>query len=81
MVNIREKKTGEQTYYYLEHSIREGRKVIKKEKYLGKDIPKDIERIKREFVVELYKDKCEQFKKSMSKPELIETLPLHLIEK
>ena len=57
MVNIREKKTGEQTYYYLEHSIREGSKIIKKEKYLGKEIPKDIEKIKRAFIIELYKEK------------------------
>ena len=57
MVNIREKKTGEQTYYYLEHSIREGNRVIKKEKYLGKEIPKDIDKIKRDFVVEIYKEK------------------------
>ena len=57
MVNIREKKIGEQTYYYLEHSVREGNKVIKKEKYLGKEIPKDIDKIKRAFVVELYKEK------------------------
>ena len=67
MVTIREKKTGEQTYYYLEHSVREGNKVIKKEKYLGKKIPKDIDKIKRQFVVELYKEKWfsdfEQIKK------------------
>ena len=67
MVTIREKKTGEQTYYYLEHSVREGNKVIKKEKYLGKEIPKDIDKIKRQFVIELYKEKWfsdfEQIKK------------------
>src|SRR3989344_4640733 len=57
MVNIREKKTGEQTYYYLEHSVRKGSKIIKKEKYLGKEIPKDIERIKRAFIIELYNKK------------------------
>ena len=57
MVTIREKKTGGQTYYYLEHSSREGSKVIKKEKYLGKEVPKDIEKIKKEFVIELYKEK------------------------
>jgi len=57
MVNLREKKTGQQTYYYLEHSIREGNKVIKKEKYLGKEVPKDLDKIKRMFVIELYKEK------------------------
>ncbi len=49
MVNIRKRVKGKQKYYYLESSIREGNKVIKKEKYLGKEIPKDIERIKEEF--------------------------------
>ncbi len=57
MVTIRQKKTGEQTYYYLEHSIREGNKVVKKEHYLGKEIPADIEKVKRTFVLELYKKK------------------------
>ena len=57
MVTIREKKIGEQTYYYLEHSIRDNKKIVKKEKYLGKEIPRDIERIKREFIIDLYKEK------------------------
>jgi len=75
MVNIREKKTGEQTYYYLEHSIREGSKIIKKEKYLGKEIPKDIEKIKRAFIIELYKEKWfndfEKIKSNYSKEQKI----------
>ena len=29
-------------YYYLKYSYRKGKKVITKEKYLGKTIPKDI---------------------------------------
>ena len=75
MVNIREKKTGEQTYYYLEHSVREGSKIIKKEKYLGKEIPKDIERIKRAFIIELYNKKWfndfENIKSNYSKEQKI----------
>ena len=31
--------------------------IMKKEKYLGKEIPKDIDKIKRDFVVEIYKEK------------------------
>ena len=34
------------TYYYLQHSFRKGKKIITKEKYLGKNIPKNIEIIK-----------------------------------
>src|SRR3989344_800839 len=75
MVNIREKKTGEQTYYYLEHSVRKGSKIIKKEKYLGKEIPKDIERIKRAFIIELYNKKWfndfENIKSNYSKEQKI----------
>lgn len=75
MVNIREKKTGEQTYYYLEHSVREGDKVIKKEKYLGKEIPKDIDKIMKEFIIELYKEKWfsdfEQIKKRYTQEQKI----------
>lgn len=78
MVNIREKKTGEQIYYYLEHSIREGNKIIKKERYLGKEIPPDIDKIKREFVVELYKEKWfsdfEQIKKKYVQEQKITPL-------
>jgi len=39
-------------YYYFKHSYREGRKVITVEKYLGKEIPKDIERIKQGLKME-----------------------------
>ena len=75
MVNIREKKIGETKYYYLEHSIREGSKVLKKEKYLGKEIPKDIDKIKKEFILDLYKGKWfsdfEKIKKNYSHEQKI----------
>jgi len=57
MVNIKKQIKGNQTYYYLEHSLREGKKVQKKQKYLGKELPKNLEDIKKEFISELYKDK------------------------
>jgi len=54
-------------YYYLEHSMRKGNKIVKKEKYLGKKIPKDIDKIKEEFSrelkIELYK-KLEKIKEN-----------------
>ena len=53
---IRRKFKGKKEYYYLEHSIRKGKKIIKKEKYLGTKIPKDIDKIKEEFSKELKKD-------------------------
>ncbi|MBU3897146.1 MAG: Fic family protein [Nanoarchaeota archaeon] len=57
MVTIRKRTTGNQTYYYLEHSIKIDKKVEKREKYLGKVIPKDIEKIKKMFLFEIYKTK------------------------
>ncbi|MEX2017167.1 MAG: Fic family protein [Candidatus Pacearchaeota archaeon] len=53
---IREKTKGKKTYYYLEHSTRKGSKIIKKEKYLGSEIPKNIDKIKEEFSRELKVD-------------------------
>ncbi len=37
------------TYYYLQHSFRKDGKVVTKEKYLGKNIPSNIESIKISF--------------------------------
>jgi len=57
MVTVRKRAIGKQTYYYLEHSIKRGSGVEKKEKYLGKKMPKNIEDIKEEFLSEIYKRK------------------------
>jgi len=61
------KKKGNKGYYYLQHSLRKGEKVITKEKYIGLKIPKNIDEIKGEFSRELKKDlykKLEQIKKN-----------------
>ena len=42
-------------YNYLQHSFRKQGKVITKEKYLGKIIPKNIEEIKKNFLQEIKK--------------------------
>lgn len=57
MVAIRKKTVGKQTYYYLEHSFREKGRVEKKEKYLGKTLPQNIEELKQQFISEIYRDK------------------------
>jgi len=44
-------------YYYLEHTIRDKDRFSQKSKYLGKAIPKDIDKIKRQFVFELNKER------------------------
>jgi len=60
MVTIRKKIRGKETYFYLEHIIRKGKKVEKKELYLGKKIPKDIEEIKRKFFQQIFREKWEK---------------------
>ena len=54
---IRTKKVRGRTYHYLEHSIRNGKKVQKKSKYLGGKIPKNIEQVKTEFADELLQER------------------------
>lgn len=57
MVVIRKKTVKGRIYYYLEHSTREGKKVQKKEVYLGKKIPSNIEEFKRKFLDDIYREK------------------------
>ncbi len=83
MVRIKKKLLKGKLYYYLEHSIREGKKVQKKEKYLGGKIPSNIDKIKKEFVDEIrnkiwYAD-IGKIKKNFSKEE--KTLPKSIKEK
>ena len=58
---IRQKIKGKKKYYYLEHSIRKKNRIIKKEKYLGTEIPKNIDEIKTEFLKELKADLYKKF--------------------
>lgn len=54
MVQTKKVIIGNNTYYYLEHSIRKGKTVIKKRRYIGKKIPKNIGELKKEFMTKLY---------------------------
>lgn len=65
-MRIIKRKKGNKEYYYLQHSFRKGKKVITKEKYIGLQIPKNINKIKGEFSRELKFDlykKLEKIKK------------------
>ncbi len=64
MVTIRKKIVEGNKYYYLEHSFRKNGKVEKKELYLGKEIPFDIEKLKKEFISEIY---CENWLNQINK--------------
>jgi Fic family protein len=57
MVEIREVNKGKKKYYYLVHSFREGKRVKKKQIYLGDSIPEDIDKKKKEFMQEFYNEK------------------------
>jgi Fic family protein len=71
MVRVRKKSLKGKTYYYLEHSIRSGSQVQKKELYLGSKIPSNIEKMKKEFLDEIYHEKwfvdIEKIKQNFSK--------------
>jgi len=57
MVSLKKKTMDGKEYYYLEHSFREGRIIKKKELYIGTQIPKGMEKIKADFINEIYKEK------------------------
>jgi Fic family protein len=60
MVIVRKRKIGNQVYFYLEHSYRKGTKVEKRELYLGKELPKYIDAVKRQFLSEFSGNLYEQ---------------------
>jgi Fic family protein len=45
-MRVIKRQKGTQTYFYLQHSFRKDGKVITKERYLGKQIPENIQEIK-----------------------------------
>jgi Fic family protein len=56
MVSIKKKIRGKKTYYYLEHSIRRGKKVKKREKYIGNKLPGNIEKLKSDFLYDIFQE-------------------------
>ena len=57
MVTVRRRVVRSQTYYYLEHSVRAGTEVRKRERYLGKKLPRDLETRKKEFLGEILRER------------------------
>src|SRR3989344_8171241 len=54
MVYRKRVKIKGQEYWYLFHTIREGDKYLKKSKYIGKELPKNINEIEKEFEKEVH---------------------------
>tara|TARA_Y100000034_G_scaffold8818_1_gene9504 strand:+ start:3268 stop:4182 length:915 start_codon:yes stop_codon:yes gene_type:complete len=63
MVFKKKIKVKDKEYWVLIHSIRKGKKVIQKKKYIGKTLPpkKRLEQLKKEFLKELTKGKYRFF--------------------
>jgi len=71
MVELKKVTKGNKDYFYLVHSFRDGKKVSKKQVYLGSLIPKDLEKAKKDFMQDFYKEKflgsIDSIKKNFSK--------------
>jgi len=86
-MRIFKRRKGKTEYFYLQHSFRKNGKVVTKELYLGKDIPKNIEGIKEKIMLETKKallNKLEKIKSSFQKewkryPESVKEKELHEI--
>ncbi|MEM3039075.1 MAG: Fic family protein [Thermoplasmata archaeon] len=57
MVSVKKKTIRGKEYYYLQHTVRTPTGVRTKEKYLGVRLPRDIDRVSREFLREIYKER------------------------
>jgi Fic family protein len=87
LMRIFKRRKGKTEYFYLQHSFRKNGKVVTKELYLGKDIPKNIEGIKEKIMLETKKallNKLEKIKSSFQKewkrcPESAKEKELHEI--
>lgn len=54
MVRLTKIRRKSQEYYILAYNIRKGRKVIRKEKYIGKEVPENIDELKDEFSHDIF---------------------------
>jgi len=65
-MTIVKRKKGKSEYYYARHSFRKDGKVITKERYLGKEIPKNNEKIQEELKKEDLKELIKKLEKIKS---------------
>ncbi|TLZ52303.1 MAG: Fic family protein [Methanobacteriota archaeon] len=57
MVRVRKRVIGGQEYYYLEHSVRVGGRVEKRERYLGRTMPRDLRSVRERFLADLRRER------------------------
>lgn len=57
MPYVKKLKIKGKEYWYLFHTVRDGKKFLKRSKYLGKTLPKNIEQVKQEFLQQIKQPK------------------------
>lgn len=57
MVVVKKKVVDGREYFYLQHTVRTSEGVQAREKYLGAKLPSDVERAKRDFLTEIYRER------------------------
>lgn len=66
-MRVIKRKKGTESFFYLQHSFRKKNKVLTREKYLGKEIPENIDEIKHELLKEekkILNEKLEKIKEN-----------------
>jgi Fic family protein len=83
MVQVVRKRVGDHDYYYLQHTIREGGRPEKKERYLGTSLPNNVEELSERFLHELYLPQWEGRLERIREAYLAETqrMPKSAVEK
>jgi Fic family protein len=62
-MRVLKRKKGNEEFYYLQHSFRKNGKVITKEKYLGKEIPENLEDVKKGILKEVENELIKKLEK------------------
>jgi len=63
VMRLIKRKKGKAEYFYLQHSFRRDGKVITKERYLGKEVPENIDEIKAKLMHEAHVALTEKLQK------------------
>jgi len=57
VVTIRKRLVGTREYFYLQHTLRTGKGIQTRERYLGTRLPANIEETRRDFLSDIYKER------------------------
>jgi Fic family protein len=83
VVTIRKRQVGTRQYFYLQHTLRTPKGVETRERYLGARLPANIDAVKRDFLIEIYKERwyplLDAIRSNYSKEQ--RTMPRSALEK